>query len=265
MLWMSLGGCFLFNNDDDAPPVMVEDTAETPTSESGVTGPTSLGETRLRVGAIFRYEAATGLPGPWLDESDGDSTSAIEFIVGDDLYDGTNGTFCVVNVPISSEGARLITELEDDQFWGVTLEIDDKAITTNCQEPQYQRIWDFYGGNLIEFITTNRDGSEPDWGIIVETPSANAINWLTGSGSSIEEAHVIGGEIRLSDRWSLSRVNAIAALAFETDDKGVVSMNKKGEGIPIPLEDVDQNPGIAEGVYDFIGYQYIVITNGSNP
>jgi len=258
LVLLAFGGCNIFSK---SPPVILQDTGPETVDSGGGTVELPLGETRLRVMASFRYEASTGLPGPWLDESTGDSTSAILFIVGDDQFDGANGTFCVVNVPISPVGARLV-DLDYDQFWGVTLQVDDKAVTTNCEELQYQRIWDFYAGELVEYLTTNRDGSPVEWAVIVEEPSASAVTWVTGGGSLIPAEQVIGGEIRLSDRaWPQKKVDAIATLAYETDSEGTLLTDKKGENIPILLADVFQNPGIKEGQYRFLGYQFVQVTN----
>jgi len=262
LLFVAVAGC---GPGSEVPPVFVTDTGEA-MDTGGPPGP--LEETRLRVGAVFRVDAATGLPGPWLDESSGARTSAIEIIVGDDQYNGSSGTWCVVSVPISAEGAtrrehrppefRQPGDLQEGQFWGVDLVVDQNDISTNCDQPRFERIWDFYGGELVEYVTLNLDGSPASWAIILERPTSDAVGWLTGGGNNIEETEVIGGEIQLSNRWPSSRINAIATLGERTDPDGVLLIDEKGENQPIPL--LELYGGAPEGRYRLIGYQYYQVT-----
>ncbi len=231
-------------------PVIVD------TSDTGeALGP--LRESRVRVFATFRYDAATGLPGPWLNESSGQSTSAIDFVVADDRYDGVNGTWCHVYVPISAEGATAVSDLGPDVFWGVTLDVDPARVTTNCDEPEYARINDFYRGEVVEFLTTNRDGSPVEFGVFVGSPSPDAVAWLAGGGPQVEEQDVIGGGVRLSDKWAYGRVDSIAALAHETDENGLLVIDEEGSNQSIPLSEVFVDPGIREAVYELRGYRYM--------
>ncbi|MEN0068216.1 MAG: hypothetical protein AAGA48_39200 [Myxococcota bacterium] len=254
-LVLGLLGCA---EEEGPPPVFRNPTATF--GDSGMEPLPPLRETRLRVNAVFRVDEDTGLPGPWLNESSGDSTSAIQFIVGDDEYDGLNGNSCEVLVPIRGIGAQRLPYLDEDEFWGASLLVDLDQVITNCENPEYSRIWEFYSGSLVEFLTTNRDGSEVDWAILVERPSANAVGWATSS--SIEEERIIGGEVRLSDRWTFSRVEAIATIAFEAEPDGTLVVDAGGDNIPILLADVPQADGVKNGVYRFIGYQYQVVSSG---
>lgn len=241
---------------EEGPPPVFNDP---PTAETGEAPIGPLRETRLRVGAFFRYDAATRVPGPWIDESSGDSTSAIQFIVGDDEYDGSNGTFCEVLVPIRGEGARQDLDLEDRQFWAADLVVDPEDIVTNCDEPEHERIWDFYDGRLVEFLTTNRDGSPPTWGVVVEEPSATAVDWASSSGIEVER--IIGGEVRVSNQWVGSRVDAIVTIGFETDASGTLIVDETGDNVPILLTEIRTGPiDIQDGYYRMIGYQYQVVT-----
>lgn len=253
-------GLVACEGDDGPPPVFNTQ----PTFDTGEQPLGPLGETRLRVGAFFRYDDETRVPGPWFDESTGASTSAIQFIVGDDEYNGLDGLWCQVLVPISGEGAQLRIDLDDNQFWGANLQVDPADITTNCTEPEYQRIWDFYNGELIEFLTTNRDGSAPEWAVIIEDPGSAAVEW--GVSSGFEKERIIGGEIRLSDRWLLGRVNAILTIGFRTDDSGVLVIDGTGDNVPILLSDVNVPfNSVVEGYYRMIGYQFQVISTAVAP
>ncbi|MEM6926212.1 MAG: hypothetical protein AAF602_04750 [Myxococcota bacterium] len=238
-------------DSDDMIPVFVDVTGDTGAAE----GP--LPESRVRVLARFRHDARTGLPGLWFDESSGSSTSAIDFIVADDVYNGVTGLSCRVLVPISPVGATRIGGLASGQYWGVSLQFDPEGVTTNCDEPEYQRIWDFYGGRVTEFLTTDRDGSPAEFGLIIEEPSPSAVAWLTGAGQILPE-EVIGGTIRVSDRWSFGTVTAVATRAFQTDENGTLVVDQEGANLPILLEDVAEGSGITEGLYDLIGFQFVV-------
>lgn len=234
------------------------DVAAAPIVEPDDTGLGPLLESRVRVFATFRYDAATGLPGPWLDESSGQSTSAIDIVVADDEYDGLNGTYCRVLVPIGAREATPIGNLQDHQYWGVTLEVAPERVSTNCDEPGFERIWDFYDGQVVDFLATNRDGSPARFGVIVQEPTSEAVNWLAGAGPQIEADNVIGGAILLSDWWSAARVETIAGLAYQTDENGIVARDAEGSRRPISRAEVPQPTGIEEGRYDLSGYRFVV-------
>ncbi|MEN0061414.1 MAG: hypothetical protein AAGA48_04640 [Myxococcota bacterium] len=257
LLWMSLTGCFLLGGGDDPDPTMTTEETDEPT-DSG-TGPVferGISESRVQIVAGFRYNAATGLPGPWFDDGD-EGLSAIQIVVGDDQYNGVQGSACLVIVPIVPDGARLITDLEEDQFWGVTLEVDTKNVTTSCDQPGFEPIWDFYDGEVVEFMTTNRDGSPAEFAVIVEEPIGGTFDWLDAAGVEYEEAEVIGGVVQLSDRWPGANVNAIATFASRTDADGNVVVDDENLAVPILLNEVFQNPGIADGFYSFLGYELL--------
>ena len=119
LLWMSLTGCFLFGNDGSDSPLMFGD--DDPTESGTDPGPppdTTMRESRTQILAAFRYDAATGLPGAWTDADGDEGISAIQVVVGDDQYTGASGTACGVLIPISPDGARLITDLEPSSSGG---------------------------------------------------------------------------------------------------------------------------------------------------
>ncbi|MEO0603317.1 MAG: hypothetical protein AAF211_17895, partial [Myxococcota bacterium] len=159
-----------------------------------------------------------------------------------------------------AEGARLITELEGSQFWGVTLDIDPADAVTDCAEPQFERISEFYGGEVIEFLTTNRDGTPAEFGIIVEEPRPDAFTWVN-SQFNVPSEEVLGGIIQLSDRWAQAEINAVAAFGVETDGDGQIVLDADDEATPITIDTVFANPGILEGVYNFFGYEITLFTN----
>ncbi len=258
LLWVSLTGCSLFGGGGDDPAETGQDEEEDPTDSA--TAPTveqPMQFSAVQVVAVFRYDG--GLPGPWSEDGN-EGISAIEIVVGDDQYTGASGTACVVQIPISPDGARLVTDLEPTQFWGVQLSVSPEQVTTNCQDPQFQEIWDFYDGQVVEFVTTNRDGTPAEFGLIVQEPIGDTFSWIAQQRIDIDEEVVLGGIVRLSDRWPLSRTNQIFALAVEVDEDGNLIRDSEGDNVPVPLEDVFVNPGIANARYSFLGHELVFFT-----
>ncbi len=244
--------------DEAPPPFFGVDTGGPSATDTGARGPMS--QSRIRVRATFRYDEATGLPGLWLDESLGSSRSAIEFLVGDEDFDGANGQFCRVYVPILPEASVPFgpDELGSQQYWGASLIVDPASASTNCDEPEYQRIWDFYGGRVTEWLVTDLDGSVADYALVLEAPLPDEIDWLAGSLSTIDETEVFGAQIRLTNRWPNSRAPA-AAYGLRVDETGLLLVNDEGANVPIPSPGLAEAGGIEDGVYIFLGYLPVLV------
>jgi len=264
LVWVSLTGCGLFGSDPTTPT-----ETESPDEDSGggPGDPTPPGPefSVVSIVAQLRYEALTALPGEWTDEEGTEGRNLIGIIVGDDTYTGFNGTACVIEIPVDPADARLITELDANQFWGIDLTVDPKSVTTNCTDPQYQTISSLYGGNVVEFFLQNRDGTPAEFGILLEEPLPSTTAWVEDQRIDVPEEEIIGGTILLSDRFPQAKSEQFLVTGVEVDAKGQVQVapdkkTKQDEPIPIPLDDVFQNPGVKEGVYDFFGYRLFPFT-----
>ncbi|MEO0600861.1 MAG: hypothetical protein AAF211_05460 [Myxococcota bacterium] len=250
------------SDGEGPPPVFVDDTGSS-TGETGTRPPMT--ESRVRVFAGFRYDATTGLPGIWLDQSSGSSFSAIEILVGDDEYDGVNGQLCRVVIPIApGEGTpRPAEDLNFRQYWAIDLTSDPALATTNCDQPEFQRIWDFYEGNVVEFMTTNRNGSPARYSFLLEPPSPTAIEWLSGL-PSVEAEQVLGADVGVTNRWpnNMSRATSVAAVGYRVDPVGQLLVDSEGENVPVSLLEVQVSSSLPDAVYIFRSYRISVIQNG---
>ncbi|MEM6928886.1 MAG: hypothetical protein AAF602_18245, partial [Myxococcota bacterium] len=227
------------SDGEGPPPVFVDETGSS-TGDTGMQPPMT--ESRVRVRASFRYDPTTGGPGVWLDESSGSSLSAIEILVGDDVYDGVNGQLCRVVIPILPGSATPVPPdtLNFRQYWALDIESDPALATTNCDQPEFQRIWDFYEGKVVEFMTTNRNGNPARYSLLLEPPSPTAVDWLSGGGSPIEADQVIGGDVGVTNRWpnGLNRATSIAVYGYRSDPAGRLLVDAEGENVAVSLLEV---------------------------
>ncbi|MEM6926744.1 MAG: hypothetical protein AAF602_07460 [Myxococcota bacterium] len=183
------------------PETPVPEAVEPPTMVPDAEAPTSLlPESNVRLRAEFHIDETTGLPGSWTDEDGETRPAELEIIVGDDTYNGVDGTFCRVLVPLDPRRTTLRGGLETGQLWGVDFTAERSAITTDCDEPAFEPISRFYDDDVVGFMTTNQDGSPVTWSIVLEAPSSTDIAWLEGPW--LDGDAVIGGQMWLSDRVS---------------------------------------------------------------